>query len=188
MEYINKVLLLQKIKGVKISVISSNHLSVSQGLIVKRIAEAVNAGNSHDSIVHEINSWIDKTKIYVDVDSLKYMVRGGRVTPLKGFVAKMLNLKPIVSLNESGKSTVHDKSFSRKGNMEKIINIVKKSKDSHHIFEYAIVHSQVPERAQLYSEKLKLILKIEPSYTMDISPVVGVHNGIGAVGIAISYH
>ena len=71
--------------------------------------------------------------------------------------------------------------------MKKIINIISDMKDKGEIWNYAIVHSQVPERADVYAEKLTRILDRQPAYIMDISPVVGVHNGIGAVGIAVMY-
>jgi fatty acid-binding protein DegV len=43
------------------------------------------------------------------------MVKGGRVSPLKGLAAKLLNLKPIVSLDESGRGIAFDKAFSSRG-------------------------------------------------------------------------
>ncbi len=176
-----------RIKNKPITVINSRHLSVSEGLLVMRIAQAIETGLTHDAIILKSGEWIDKIKIYVDVNSLKYMVRGGRVSHLKGLVAKLLNLKPIVSLDSEGKSIAFGKSFSRKGNMKKIINIISDMKDKGEIWNYAIVHSQVPERAAVYAEKLTRILDLQPAYIMDISPVVGVHNGIGAVGIAVMY-
>ncbi len=176
-----------KIKNKPITVINSRHLSVSEGLLVMRIAQAIAAGLTHDEIISKTGEWINKTKIYVDINTLKYMVRGGRVSPMKGLVAKLLNLKPIVSLDSAGKAMAFGKSFSRKGNMKKIINIISVMKDKSEIWNYAIVHSQVPERANVYAEKLTQILGQQPAYIMNISPVVGVHNGIGALAIAVMY-
>ena len=44
-----------------------------------RIAKAIEAGFALDDITRQIDEWIDKTKIFVDIHTLKYMVRGGRV-------------------------------------------------------------------------------------------------------------
>jgi len=173
------------IKNKKISLINSRHLSASLGLIVLRIAEAIREDIEHDKIVELAEQWISKTKIFVDIQTLKYMVRGGRVSPLKGLLAKILNLKPIISLDSEGKATAFGKSFSRKANMKKIIQIVKDLSSKGEIWNYALVHAQNLDRAQMYASKLEEALHKKPAYIIDISPVIGVHNGIGAVGISL---
>ncbi len=173
------------IKNKKISLINSRHLSASLGLIVLRIAEAIREGIEHEKIVELTEQWISKTKIFVDIQTLKYMVRGGRVSPLKGLLAKILNLKPIVSLDSEGKASAFGKSFSRRANLKKIVQLVKKLNTEGEIWNYALVHAQNLDRAQMYASKLQEFLHRKPLYIMDISPVIGVHNGIGAVGISL---
>lgn len=171
------------IENKRISVIDSRQLSVSLGLIVYRIAEAIRQEKLHSEIIRLAEEWAAKTKILVDVQTLEYMVRGGRVSHLKGFLAKVLNMKPIVSLDPEGKATVSGKSFSRKRNIKKIVGLIKEMKERNEIWNYAIVHAQNRERAETYAQRLTEELDQTPLYIMDISPVIGVHNGIGAVGI-----
>ena len=171
----------------KVNVLNSKQLSASLGLIVLRVAQAVKNGIKHDEIVRLAEEWIEKTRILVDVQTLKYMVRGGRVSPLKGFVAKVLNLKPIVSLDSEGKAAASGKSFSRKSNMKKIIHKVRRMSKESPLWNYSIVHAKNPERAEMYANKLEREIGRSPLYIMDISPVVGVHNGIGAVGIGLMF-
>jgi DegV family protein with EDD domain len=175
------------IKNKKISLINSRHLSASLGLIVLRIAETIGDGIKHEELVNLAEEWISKTKIFVDIQTLKYMVRGGRVSPLKGLLAKILNLKPIISLDSEGKATAFGKSFSRKANMKKIIQIVKNLSSKGEIWNYALVHAQSLDRARMYASKLEEALHKKPAYIIDISPVIGVHNGIGAVGISLMF-
>jgi DegV family protein with EDD domain len=169
------------------SVINSRNLSVSLGLIVMRVAEEISKGTSHEEIVKWAEDWISKTKIFVDIQTLEYMVRGGRVSAMKGFLAKILNLKPIVSLDSEGKAAAFGKSFSRKGNKEKILQTIKQLTDKQELWNYAIVHAQNRERAEMYAEKINESIHRSPAYIMDISPVIGVHNGIGAVGIGLMF-
>jgi len=175
------------VQNKKISVINSRHLSVSLGLVVLRVAEEISKGKPHDEIVKLAEEWILRTKIYVDIQTLKYMVRGGRVSPTKGLIAKMLNLKPIVSLDSEGKGIASGKSFSRRGNMKKIMRMIKDIANKEKLWNYAIVHAQNLERAEIYAEKIKKSIHRNPAYIVDISPVIGVHNGIGAVGIALMF-
>ena len=175
----------ESLPGAKISVIDSKHLAVSHGLILARIVDAVHKGMSHDEIVASAGDWIAKTKLLVDIATLKYMVRGGRVSPLKGLVAGLLNLKPIISLDAEGKAVADGKSFSRRSNMKKILGMVREFAGAGKVRGYAIVHARNPERAALYAEAMAGIIGAKPDFVMDLSPVIGVHNGIGVVGIAL---
>ncbi|NQV50790.1 MAG: DegV family EDD domain-containing protein [Candidatus Marinimicrobia bacterium] len=172
-------------EGDDIFAIDSKQLSVSQGLIVYRLALAIEAGKSFSEIKSLADEYVKKTKVFVDVATLKYMVRGGRVSPMKGLVAKLLNLKPIISLDEDGKGVAYGKSFSRKGNMEKIKKLVSDYAYQAKVWNYAIVHAQALDRAKLYAADLEKALGKPPAYIQEISPVVGAHNGLGVVGIGI---
>lgn len=175
----------QTAEGKKITVIDSKTLSMNLGLIVMRAAEALSKGASHDEIVEMSKDWIAKTRLWVDIATLKYMVRGGRVSPMKGLLAKLLNLKPIVSLDKEGKASVSGKSFGRKANMKKILALAAKTAAKEKIWKYAVVHAQNPARAGAYARELEKIIGMPPAYVMDVSPVIGVHNGIGVVGIGL---
>ncbi len=174
-----------QLKDSQLRVFNSKQLTVSEGLIVLRAAQAIADGMPFAELTKKIDEWISKTDILVDVNTLKYMVRGGRVSPLKGMLAAALNLKPIVSLDKEGKATAAGKSFSRKANMKKILQIMQKRADKAEIWNYAIVHAQSPERAAKYARELTEIIGKKPAYVMELSPVVGVHNGIGAIGIGM---
>jgi len=169
----------------KVHVIDSRGLSVSLALIVARIAKSIEAGIPVDDIIRLTHDWIKKTKVYVDIDTLKYLVRSGRVSPTKGKIAKLLNLKPIVTIDEEGGATAFGKSFSRKASMEKIINILRDFSKEHNVWNYGIVHARDHERAEQYAEQLKKILRKPPLFIEYVSPVVGAHNGIGTIGVAI---
>jgi len=174
-----------ELEGRDIQVFDSRQLTAAQGLIVLRIAEAIERGWSWEKIVGRIGKWIDSARVLVDVQTLKYMVRGGRVSPLKGALANALNLKPIISLDENGAATGYGKSFSRRGSLKKILAGVERMTRERGIWNYAIVHARHPERAEVYAQNLTRILQRPPAYVMPLSPVVGVHNGIGAVAVCL---
>ena len=154
--------------------------------MILRIAQAVEAGMEYEDIIEQSMEWREKTYIYTDIATLKYMVRGGRVSPLKGFVASLLNIKPIVSLDQNGKGIAYGRSYSRKANAVKIIKTIYTHAKINKIWQYAIVHSNASDRAQMYAEKLTDLIGKPPAYIMPLSPVVGVHNGIGSVAVGIS--
>ena len=170
-------------KDTEIEVIDSKHLSASEGLITARIAKAIAQGKEYREIVQKAREWVSKTELLTDIFTLEYMIKGGRVSPLKGFLANMVNLKPIVSVDKDGKGIAVGKSFSRRGNMKKIIDMVVRAAAKAKLWNYAIVHSRNISRAQEYADKLEKKLGYPPLYIVDISPVIGVHNGLGAVAV-----
>lgn len=171
--------------GKKISVINSAQLSGSLGLMVLRAAEAIEKGLSHDQIVSLIGQWQKKAQILVSVKNLKYMVRGGRVSPMKGRIANLLNLTPIISLDKEGKSILYDKAFSQKGNTKKVMKIIRKKLSENRVWKYSLLHAHDPRAAHRYAQQLSGLLNKEPDFIIDISPAVGLSAGHGAVAVAL---
>jgi uncharacterized protein len=169
--------------GTDVRVLDSRHLSGSLGLVVLRAAQAAEAGMSASEIAAKLPQWSAKARILVSVTSLRYMVKGGRVSPLKGFAAKVLNLKPIVSVDETGKSILYGKSFSEETNLRNIIRMVAEQHRQQPLRCYAVGHSNVPEKAAAFSARLAKELGFPPLYVTQISSVVALNAGPGAVSV-----
>ncbi|MBM3296245.1 MAG: DegV family EDD domain-containing protein [Candidatus Aminicenantes bacterium] len=169
----------------KARVVDTRTLSAAQGLIVMRAAEAAAAGAAAEDIARLAEEWRGRTRILVDVQTLRYMVRGGRVSPLKGLAARLLNLKPIVTLDENGKAAAWGKSFGRRANMDKIIRAAAEAAAGGTLWRYAVVHALNRPRAEEYARRLTGLLGRPPAFIQDIAPVIGVHNGIGAVAVCL---
>jgi len=171
--------------GNRISVIDTRLNSGAQGLLVLKAAEALAAGATHDELVERIEQWISRTRIFVSVATFEYMVRGGRVSPLKGKLGKWLNLKPIVSLDEHGKGVAFGKAFSRRANTKKIMETVTQLNAQAPIDKYCIVHADAPDKAREYERRLTALLGKPPAYITEISPIVALNAGRGAVAVAL---
>jgi len=175
----------EAVSGKKISVLDSRLLSGSLGLLVMRIGESIAAGWAHEEIVRTAETWIEKSSILVSVKTLKYMVKGGRVSPIKGWAAKVLNLKPIISLDKEGKSIPYGKAFSREGNIKRIIKIIRQKCYRQTLWKYVVLHAHDREEAEALAKKLSGVLNIKPSFIIDISPVVGLNAGHGALAVSL---
>ena len=99
-------------------------------------------------------------------------------------MARALRFKPIITVDEEGRSASVGKSFSRRANFRKIIRMISDVAERDEIWRYAIVHALNPERANLYADRIQAAIGMTPAFVMDVSPVIGVHSGIGTVGIA----
>jgi uncharacterized protein len=167
-----------------ISVINSKNLSGALGLLILRAAESIEAGYSHDQVVGLAEKWVSKVKILVSVKDLKYLIRGGRLSATKGLIARLLNVNPIVSIDDSGKAVVFDKSFSQRATMDRVISHVKKYTRENSVWNYIVLHASNEEAAQWYTDRMEEITLKKPVSVVNISPVIGANTGIGAAAVA----
>ena len=112
------------LSGKKISLVDGRNVSAGSGLLAARASEMIAAGKSHDEVVSALESWVPKTNLYVDVQSMKYAVRSGRVSRVKGLAARILGLKPVIGISAEGRLEAAGKSFSRSGNLSGIVRTV----------------------------------------------------------------
>jgi len=170
----------------EISVLDSKRLTASLGLIVLRLAKAIDSGNyTHQELVDKVNQWIAKSEVFVSVTTLKYIARSGRVNPFKSFVAKMLDLKPIITVTEDGTTTLLDKSFTEKGSQKNLLKQARKISERGPIWGYAITHADNLKTANWYASELTKMFKQEPEFIRAASPVLGANTGPGIVAVSI---
>jgi DegV family protein with EDD domain len=170
-----------------ISVINSKNLSGALGLVVLRTAQAIESGFSHDQIVNMAENWTTHLRIFVSVKSIKYLVRGGRLSMMRGLIARILNINPIVSIDESGKAIVFDKSFNQRANMEKVMRYITKICQEKTIWNYVVLHANNSDAAQWYTERMQKLTHKKPASVVNISPIIGANTGIGAASVALLY-
>ena len=170
-----------------VSVINSKNLSGALGLIILRAAKAIEEGFSHDQVVEMSESWVRKLKIFVSVRDIKYLIRGGRLSATKGLIARMLNVNPIVSIDESGKAIVFDKAFNQKANMDKVMGHIKRLMQEKTIWNYIVLHANNHEAAKWYSEQMENLTNKAPASVVNISPIIGANAGIGAASVALLF-
>ena len=169
----------------EIEVIDSKLNSGAEGLAVLETAEKIDAGWNLDKTADYIRKLVNKTEIYVSVNTVKYMVKGGRISRPTGWLARLVNLKPIITLDNNGAGTSFGQAFTTKGLQNKIKSLVTEISEREGIKRYAIVHAQAEEQAQNYAAEFTQILGQTPEYIMPISPIVGLNAGPGSIAISL---
>jgi DegV family protein with EDD domain len=177
----------------RVRVVDSRHLSGSLGLLVLRAAEYLEAAESGeapapsaaiaDALVAALSAWSDRAENLVSVRTLSFMVRGGRVSPLGGFLAKALNLKPIVSVDHDGRSRLYGASLSAGANLKRIMRMIEARHARAPLRSWAVVHAHAAPEAQALAGRLEARLGIPPLYVSEISAVVGMNAGRGALSV-----
>ncbi|MEI6347451.1 MAG: DegV family protein [Bacteroidota bacterium] len=168
-----------------IMVIDSKTLSGALGLIVLRTAEAIENGISITELKPSIERWIEQSEIYVSVKTLKYMVKGGRVSHTKGLISKLLNINPIVTMDKNGKSMVFGKAFTHRSNMKKVLKQIKVLTKTNALWNYIILHANNEDGAHWLANEMRKQCGKDPVSFVNISPVIGMNAGIGTTSIAL---
>jgi len=171
--------------GKQITVINSKGISGMSGLLLARIAESVEKGFSHQEIVERAGKWIENSRLFIRIDTIKYLIKGGRLSFVKGTIARILNINPLLTLDETGKVTVLDKAFNRSTGLEKIMKHIRSHLSGRKIWNYIVLHANNPDDAAWYTEKMKELTGMDPLSVMNISPVIGLHTGSGGSAVAI---
>ena len=164
----------------KIVVINSLNASCGEGLLVLKAHDLIQDGKTLEEVKNEIEKLIPYVCSYFTVEQLKYLVRGGRVGKLSGIVGTLLNIKPVLRVDENGKLVSYKKIISRKKSIEELKNIItEKLSDKKHIM---ISHAECFEDAQYLSNNIKQSFGVEPIIT-DLTQVIGSHTGPGLLAV-----
>lgn len=169
-----------------IHVIDSKKNSGAQGLLIKRCAELIAAKcYSFEEIIDWLKSEINKTHIFVSIDDLKSTIKSGRVTKLQGTFANLINFKPVLGLDSEGRGVMVAKTFSRHKAIAKIVHFVRELHQQNFVNSYCILNANAANRASELLVQMQDLLGIRPEYSMQVSPAVGLHAGIGAIAVAV---
>lgn len=167
----------------QVHVFDSLQNSGAQGLVVLEASRLAQEGYEMDEMISRLHDYTRRTKIYVSVKTLKYMVKQGRISKVTGLAAKIMNLKPVIALDESGAGIIKKKAFSLSGNVRQIMKLVQ----SGQIEKYAMVHAKAPKRCDRLAKKIEALSGMKPDYTTEIGPVVAMNAGLGAVAVALTF-
>lgn len=162
-----------------IAVIDSLNVTSGLGILVLKAAELRDKGLSVEEIHQEILKCIPSVKSYLVFDTLKNLIKGGRIGKAKGTIGNMLNVKPLLSI-EDGVITQVGKERGMKKALSKMSEIIESC---------GLKENQLVIVIHAHNEKLKDLLAYEvKKYTSnviecEVGCVVGVHAGKGAAGI-----
>lgn len=170
-----------------IYVIDSKNLSGGLGLLVLKAAKCIEAGETAESVVRIINDDIPQTKIFVSVRDLKYMIRGGRVSKPKGFIAGLLGINPVISMDGNGKSILFGNTFSQAASLKKVMEHIEKISRDKNVWNYIVLHAHNPEGADETEDKMIRLTGKRAASIVDISPVIGMHAGNGSIAISLLF-
>jgi len=165
-------------------IFDSKALSLGAGAIVMECGRMIKEDKDFQHIVKQLPIIRDKIKIFYVLDTLKYLIKGGRIGKVSGSIGQLLNLKPVISIDNEGVYYTYTKVRGRKKSINKLYEIMKETLEGKGGKAW-VLHGGAKEEAMELYEKVKTLPNVIMEGLSDISPVAGVHTGPGLIGITI---
>jgi DegV family protein with EDD domain len=173
----------EEISDADITVIDSRSASLGEGLLVYYANEMLKAGASNDEIV----SWLETNKLKLNhwftVDDLGHLKRGGRVSGAAAFMGTLLDIKPILHVDDEGRLIPMSKVKGRKKSIKTLFEMLKENIVSPEEQVIAISHGDCIEDAQYLRDMILKEYKVKDVIVNDIGPVIGSHTGPGVIAL-----
>ncbi len=168
----------EKFPDRKIRVVDTLCAAYGQGLLVWYACQKRNSGMA----LEEVAAWVEENRLHLahwfTVDDLNHLKRGGRVSATTAFVGGLLNIKPMLRLDDEGKLETMDKVRGRKASMEYLL---KKAQTTCTDFSQVFIgHGDCPEDAQKLAEMARAVgfQNVRLGY---VGGVIGAHTGPGVL-------
>lgn len=168
----------------KIHVVDSLAASGGQGLLVWYAVQHARAGESID----QVRDWLEESKLHLahwfTVDDLMFLFRGGRVSKTAAWAGTLLNIKPVLHVDDEGHLIPMEKVRGRKKSLNALIDHMEKSANKPISDQMVfITHGDCIEDAEYVAAKIKERFGVKEVVINYVDPVIGAHSGPGTMAL-----
>ena len=168
--------------GVRIQVVDSLLASIPMGLVVLSAAELADDGASLEEVAEKVARILPLTKCYFLLDTLEYLQKGGRIGKAQAFVGSILNVKPILGL-EDGAVMPIERTRNRQRGLRRLLELARQEAP---LTRLAVIHSTDPLMARGVRQELSDLLPEDQIISARFGATLGTYIGPGGVGIALT--
>lgn len=174
---------LEEYEGADITVIDSKSASLGEGLLAYYALEMQKKGSGKQEII----DWLEDNKLKLNhwftVDDLGHLKRGGRVSSTAAFIGTILDIKPILHVDDEGRLIPVDKVKGRKKSLKQLFERFAENAVNPEEQVIAISHGDCLEDAKYLEQLILKEYKVKDVIMNNIGPVIGTHSGPGTVAL-----
>lgn len=175
--------IMSEYEGSKVVVADSLCASAGYGLLLKLLVDKKNEGASID----EAADYAENTKLNVchwfTVDDLKYLKAGGRISATTALLGGMLNIKPVMKMDNNGKLISVSKVRGRKAALKAMADLYMETAIDKKDGVVFISHGDCIDDANLLADMIKENSDASVQITTYVGPVIGSHSGPGTLAL-----
>lgn len=168
-----------------VTIVDTKTLSIASGWQVRAAARAVQAGRSRQEVLDLVARVSAATDTMFTLQELKYLIHGGRISHMKGLLAAVLNIKPVIAVEKvRGTYTSVAQARAIRGAAAKLVKLGSSQHRPGTKLRAQIAHAQNPEGGQMLRDLVSEQFECEWLPTGAISLVLGAHTGPSLIGLA----
>lgn len=169
-----------------IEVIDTLNIGIGSGFVAIYAAELLEQGLDFDTVVAKTRAAVPKSDVFFGLETLEYLMKGGRIGKVSGILGSALKIKPIISCNPDGIYDTIAKVRGRKQSINKMMELMREKIGSHKNYYLALCHGDALDEMLMMKEEIRELIANAKVYSEgQISPVLGVHTGPGLLGIGV---
>ncbi|WP_416149785.1 DegV family protein [Salipaludibacillus sp. HK11] len=165
-----------------VTVVDSKFISVALGFQVREAAKMANEGKGLKEILDRLEIVRKNTSLYIMVDTLEYLVKGGRIGRGSAFLGSLLKIKPIASLDD-GVYTPAKKVRTHLQMIKFMKNQFEEEAAGKIVKGIGIAQIDALELANQVKDAMKDISGFEDVSIIETTPIVSTHTGPGALAL-----
>lgn len=177
-------LLAQQFPTLKFHFFDTKTLGFPQGVITLEASKLIKKGLSPQEILDKLKLIRQHVKGFIAVETLEYLIKGGRISKVAGTVGELLHIRPIISYNDEGVLYSYAKARGKKQVLSKLKKILVDFLDENPCRVW-ILQGDALNEATAFMEEVKDHPNITEVSLETIGAAMGVHTGPGVVGFAI---
>jgi DegV family protein with EDD domain len=167
-----------------VTIVDTRTLSAAEGWQVEVAARAAKAGWPKERILALLEQVSAATDTLYTLATLKYLIHGGRISHLKGLIASVLNIKPLIGVEKAGGTYVqHGQARTLDRAILRMADHVAAKFSPGAAMRFQIIHGDNARGAAMLRERLDQLFKCAWLPTGSVAPVLGAHTGPGLVGV-----
>lgn len=168
-----------------ITVWDSKSASYGFGLFAVHAAKLAAEGSTVDEIISSTEELRSKRRLYFLVDTLEYLQKGGRIGKASAVLGTLLNIKPILSIDDEGIIYPVEKVRGRKKATARMIELFQKDLAGVTNINVAVGHTADPASVDDFLAQLSTVFTVKETVLSDIGAVIGTHVGPGTIAAYI---
>jgi DegV family protein with EDD domain len=175
----------QEVSGAKIHVFDSACGSAGLGFMALEAARMAEAGETLSAIIKRLEEIRSRMNIFLTLQDLRYARMSGRVGRLQSALASVLNVKPVIALQD-GIIDVTERTRSRRKALDRLLVLTEQVVGRQDPVNVAVMHAEAEEEARALLERAKERFNCQETFIEDLAISLAVHFGPGTVGL-VSY-
>lgn len=168
-----------------IAIVDTKSASIGIGMLATAAAEAAANGADAQTCLARIEQLKKETQLYFLVDTLEFLHRNGRIGKASAVFGSLLNIKPILSIDDEGVIFPVDKIRGSRKAMSRIVELLRERYGDAEV-DARFVHANSLGAAEEFAGIVQERLSVRQVSHFELGPVIGTHVGPGTLGVFVT--